>query len=1282
MLKQHARAATAPETRKCRQLAAFLFGVGSCGAVCYRPTLFLLKSARFLPPAFLLAAFLCFAGAYFSNRYGQTPDVLLNTDTHRLQNLVLVAELAAEQEAADVLVQAQRGQLRFGTLVGRTTYPCFVYQNGQLRHWSDHTTRPDPDNVAQSFSEKLVDMQFGRYLALRQAAGPYVVLTYVPLEKGYGISNRYLRDGSEKALFRGLNLRLVADSQANGLPRLYSTEGRYLFSLARLQPNSITGKYVPMALLLLGLGLYLASWLLWARALFRQGRMLAGTAAVLLPLGALRAVLLHLGLPFSFIELPLFDPRVYAASWLSPSLGDLLINAVLLVVVAYCGLRLFRHHNPTRWMEHLQKPSDRTAVGVGAGMLFFGLLELQFQFYSNSFNNSQVILDITQDISVSEFKLLLSLAIVLHTGAYLVGFYLVSLLFSAALGAGKAREGVFGLGLGALLFLPVGVALGQVHVILVGITLWFFLLLRLTGLRRMAAMVTYQVYLFIFLMLSISSAVGALALFEHFDRQLVQNKQSLAGNLMTDNDLQGEFLLTERARQIAADPLVHKTLASPFASPEVVRQKIVKHYLRDYFDKYEVSVSFFDAAGRPSGVGQGAETLPQVRTRLLQNATRTDQLNLFLVRGSNSFSTRRYVDFVSVPGPLKGSSTILLELTLKKLTTYSVVPELLVDQKFFQPGLGGELSYAGYEKDRLVYSEGDFDYVNQLRAQQYNDPRLYRTGLVVGRFHHLAVRDEAQHRTVVVTTSTYSFADWLANFSFLFLLHTFCWLLGMGLYLLVRGQYVAVFRTSLSTKIQLFLNFGILVPLMLVSIATASQVTSSYKRDLRRTYERRGRTVQDNLLQNRALLTDSAGRTALLVLADNVASLTETDLNLYDARGQLIVSSQPIMFESGLLGPLMNPQAVAALQERSQPRVLLMERAGSLSFNALYLPLRAAETEAGQAGRVLGYVGIPFFDSEKELDNKLIELISTLLNIFTGMFIVFLLLTFVASRMLTNPLKLLTQKLKQTTLTGQNEMLDYQSDDEIGLLVREYNAMLLKLEESKLELATQEKEAAWREMARQVAHEIKNPLTPMKLSLQFLQRAIQDQRPNLDELIAKVSQTLITQIDVLTDIATSFSTFTNLPAMRPERLDVAPILRRCVELHQGSRPDAHIALCQPEDEVPVVVFADENLLVRTFNNLLINALQAVPEGRVPEVEARLGVQANGRVQISIQDNGAGISDDVREKIFIPNFTTKATGSGIGLAVARRGIESAGGSVWFETEDGAGTTFYIELPLAG
>jgi len=1231
----------------------------------------------------LIGAALCFVGAFLSTHYGQDANVLLRTDVARLQALVIDAEITAEKEADEVAGQLQQGQINFSSLVGRTTYPCFIFRGEQLLYWSDHTMRPEPENLGQHFEEKLVDMKFGRFLAMRRAAGAYVILTYVPLEKHYGISNRYLKEGEESALFQGLSVRLVAGIPGGrDLPKIYSAEDHYLFSVESLQANPITGKYLPLALLLLGFALYLLGWLQLARRQLARGEVIAGAAAVVVPLTAFRVALLYFGLPFSFIEVPLFDPRVYAASWLAPSLGDLLINAVLLLLLTYYGLLLFRRYGLVRWMRHIHGLPGRSAAGGVVVFLFLGLLELLFQFYANSFNNSQLVLDITQNIQISGFKLLLCLAIVLHTGGYLVGFYVLSQLFIAIVRPSSKRLGIALLSICTMFFLPVGVALEQTDMILLGLTLLFFFVVRLTGLRQLAAVVPYQIYLFIFLMLGVSSAVGALALYEHFDRQLVLNKQKIAGNLLVDNDLQGEYLLAERTRELAADPLIRSMLASPFANQDMVRQKIVKYYLRDYFDKYEIVVSLFDPNGKPVEGSEKPSSLYQVRRELLRKAVPTDQPNLYLVRGSNSFSTRRYVAFVRVPGARRGASTVLLELSLKKLTAYSVVPELLVDQKFFQPNLGPELSYAGYENGRLVYNEGDFDYGNKLSGQQLLDPRLYTSGLSISRFHHLAVRGP-QNRTVVVTTATYSFSDWLANFSFLFLLHTFFWLLAIGLYMLARGRYVDAFQTNFSTKIQLFLNFGILVPLVIVSVATASQVTSSYKRDLRRTYERRGKAVQENLLRHDALLADSASRAPLIDLAENVSGLTETDLNLYDAHGQLLVSSQPLIFESGLLSPLMNPQAVAALAERGQPRVLLTERAGSLSFNALYLPLHAM-TSQGRTGAVAGYVGIPFFDSEKELDNKLIELISTILNIFTVMFILFLVLTFVASRLLTNPLKVITEKLKHTTLTGQNEMLAYESSDEIGLLVREYNAMLLKLEESKQELATQEKEAAWREMARQVAHEIKNPLTPMKLSLQFLQKAIAEQRPNVEELIGKISQTLITQVDVLNDIATSFSNFTNLPAMRPERLDVAAILRRCVALHQGGAHGGTIHLNEPLEGAKdgrYLVFADENLLVRTFNNLLINALQSVPASRQPAISAAVDLVGADKVRICIEDNGAGIPAAVRDKIFVPNFTTKESGSGIGLAVARRGIESAGGHIWFETEEGVGTKFFIELPLA-
>ncbi|WP_460549165.1 sensor histidine kinase [Hymenobacter daeguensis] len=1271
---------------------------------------------RRLPWLLLLSAVLCFAGGYLASRYAQAPGVVQRTDVERLQQLVRTAEALARREADTVAAALPRGNYSFQKLLAQTTYPTCVLDNGVLRYWSDATLRPESE-VAGAASERLVETPVGQFLQLRRMAGRYLILTYLPLKRQYGIKNRYLSEGGEQALFRGMDLQVIADSAARGPARFEATDGHFLFSIKRLQPNPLTGQYVPLGLLGLGSLLYAAGWLLLAWRWWRAGQVGAAVGALVLPLVLLRAVLLYLGLPYSFIELPLFDPKVYAAAWWAPSLGDLLLDALLMLLLAAGGVALWQHFDVLARVRAPRTPSGQALAVAGIGAAFCGWLALLFAYYTIAFGSSQISLDITRNLQITGAWATLALAVLLHTAAWLAGLFGLTQLAGAVLRQVPRRVLLLGPALVALPVLAGGLALGEPWVLLLAVLLLFAALVRVVNLKASPTTGNYQASVLVVLLLALTSATGALALYGQFEKQLLIDKQRLAGNLLIDNDLQGEFLLGERMRDIAADPFVRRSLSAAFGRPEAVRERIARQYLSDYFDKYESTITLYDAAGDPIGAPPGTPRLSAARAATERMATPTDQAGVYLMQSDNPFGSRRYVAHINVPGQRVNGfglslGAIRVELALKKLTSYSVLPELLVDQKFFQPGLATELSYAGYNHGRLVYSEGDFDYANRLPAELLATPRLYTTGITRRNFHHFAVRG-SRDRIAVVTTATYSLGDWLANFSFQFLLSAFFWLLLAGVVLLVRGR--ALPRLNFSTRIQLLLNVGIVVPLLVVSVATASQLIDSYKRDLARTYERRGQLALESLRRQRHLLSDSTARPTLAALAKTVAALTETDLNLYDSHGELLASSQPLIFDAGLLGPLLNPQAMVALQERNRPRALLTERAGSLSFNALYLPVRAGAGEAVAAdlaghtlqhpvskapgtgqpaaaddmamptGPILGYVGIPFFDSEKELNTKLTELFTTILNIFTLMFLLFLGLAFLAARQLTAPLKLITEKLTQTTLTGENELLDYRSsDDEIGLLVREYNAMLTKLEASKRELAAQEKEAAWREMARQVAHEIKNPLTPMKLSLQFLQKAINERRPNAEELIGRISQTLITQIDVLSDIATSFSTFTNLPTMRPERLDVAAVLRRCTSLHQPDADDGALELRMPADAETgrYLVFADENLLVRTFNNLLINARQAVPEGRAPHIDVSLEAIGAKGVRVAIRDNGTGIPEEVREKVFVPNFTTKASGSGIGLAVAKRGIESAGGKIWFETKVGEGTDFFIELPLAG
>jgi nitrogen fixation/metabolism regulation signal transduction histidine kinase len=266
--------------------------------------------------------------------------------------------------------------------------------------------------------------------------------------------------------------------------------------------------------------------------------------------------------------------------------------------------------------------------------------------------------------------------------------------------------------------------------------------------------------------------------------------------------------------------------------------------------------------------------------------------------------------------------------------------------------------------------------------------------------------------------------------------------------------------------------------------------------------------------------------------------------------------------------------------------------------------------------------------------------------------------------------------MREITLGKTNEEIVWNKKDEIGQLVKQYNKMVHQLEESAEALARSEREGAWREMARQVAHEIKNPLTPMKLSIQYLQKAIDSNQPNVKELTAGVATTLIEQIDHLSKIAADFSQFANIGNKKIELVDLHQVIGILVDLY-NSNPKVHIQWNKIFGSV--VMKADKTHMNRVFTNLLANAVDACQNK--PDCDIEISEeQKNGEITISVKDNGEGIPAEMHSKIFMPNFTTKTSGTGLGLAMTKSIIEQAKGNIWFETEEGKGTTFFVQLPV--
>ena len=266
--------------------------------------------------------------------------------------------------------------------------------------------------------------------------------------------------------------------------------------------------------------------------------------------------------------------------------------------------------------------------------------------------------------------------------------------------------------------------------------------------------------------------------------------------------------------------------------------------------------------------------------------------------------------------------------------------------------------------------------------------------------------------------------------------------------------------------------------------------------------------------------------------------------------------------------------------------------------------------------------------------------------------------------------------LKDVKLNKENKKIEWKGKDEIGMLINEYNKMIEALEDNASMLAKVERDNAWREMAKQVAHEIKNPLTPMKLSLQHLQRSIHHKRGNTEELSLRMCDTLMNQVDNLQQIADEFSNFGSLPQSDNQRILLNDVVERIHDLFRN-RQDMDIHLIEPIDDIGV--YADKNQLIRVLNNIVKNSIQAIPEDKKGYIELRLWKESNKAI-ITVKDNGVGISEDQREMIFKPRFTTKSSGSGLGLAIAANMIDSMGGTIRFESEQNLGTTFFIELPL--
>jgi len=405
-------------------------------------------------------------------------------------------------------------------------------------------------------------------------------------------------------------------------------------------------------------------------------------------------------------------------------------------------------------------------------------------------------------------------------------------------------------------------------------------------------------------------------------------------------------------------------------------------------------------------------------------------------------------------------------------------------------------------------------------------------------------------------------------------------------------------------------------------------------------------------------------------LLQDLSNTLYIDINVYDTDGKLAATSRPEVFQREIISRRIDPASYYMLKYDKQPFVLTNESLVGLNYLSAYQPISNWENN------FLGYVNLPYFVSSDELSNDVSDFIVVLLNIYLIFVIIAVFLTVLLTREITRPLLLIREKLAGFRLRGANEKIDYHGRDEVAQLVEDYNRLVDELEKSAEQLATSERSMAWRQMARQIAHEIKNPLTPMKLSIQHLQRARTENDERFSEFFQKTTKTLVEQIDNLSRIASEFSSFSKMPESKPEVVDIIERAGVAVDLFVDT-PNVKVSLKNSSQSI--LVYADREQLKQVFNNLIKNAIQSVPQDRKGIITVSV-IEENGYARVQITDNGKGIPEDSRSKLFEPNFTTKSSGMGLGLAITKNIVINSGGDIWFETVENKGTTFFFTLPL--
>ncbi|HNX06049.1 MAG TPA: ATP-binding protein [Bacteroidales bacterium] len=1134
------------------------------------------------------------------------------------------------------------------------------YENDSLVFWSDNFLPARHFVETDLRAKKLLKKDNGWYYVLKKEKNDEFCAAAILIKNNYNYQNDYLQNKFNIAF--GTEIPGVDISEKTDQNVIQNSKGESIFSLTFDDNLAYTLAQQVSVLVLYFLAFICLLYLLFlVFRYFYQKRKISKTFMVLgvvFSMVLVRSILFYFRLPAAVYKTEIFGPIYYASSSLLPSFGDLLINTILFFIIAvfvYKNAPLNKHSVVKNWQKFLAV----AAIVVFVTLLFLYIIKLI----------QSVITDSTISYNLDQLFSINGLSI---TGLIIISllifscFLLSAVLFNYCLGL-KIRP-IYIL-VPVILFAIVACAANFLQLIECWpATLCFILFCTVYFLFRKKNLQQIP-YLEIIAYLLIFTFATYYTLNVTTRSKELEKRISLAHKISSGEDPLAENMFKDIRKQIGNDvTLLTKLAAYPQGESEI-REYLTKKYFSGYWDKYKVQITvcnpkdslLLEAMAEKQNCKLFFDNLVKNYGEM---ASCPDLYLLNYGTGGNNYLAS--IDFMIDSSLLH----LFIELNSKFIPKGLGYPELLIDKKLFINTDLSNYSYAKYYKNNLIDAYGKYYYSRDYTIDSalfVNDVYFFD----YKGYNHLCYKSD-DSSVVWVSKKNRNLLDIVAPFSILFILFTILVLLYYVFDKIIPGR--KNLSLNFKNRLQLSMVSIILISFMIIGVSTFYFIRNlNDNKNIDQLNEKSMSIlieIQNKIGNNETLDEEQlAYFNGLLVKFSNIFF---TDINVFDARGFLAATSRPQIFSEGLLSDRMNPTAFNRLSGENKTTFIHKENIGDLKYYSAYVPF------FGINNNVLYYINLPYFAKESELNRELSSFLSAFINIYVVFIALTIIIALLTGSRITRPLNVIREKIRNVKLEKKNEKIVWERNDEIGGLISEYNRMIDELAESAEKLSRSERESAWRVMAMQVAHEIKNPLTPMKLSIQHLEKSWKDKAPDWDEKLERVTKNIIEQIDNLSAIASEFSYFAKMPKPVNEKINLSDLLTNSVSIFMAN---THIDILFEKSKIPrdCFVFADRNQIIRVMNNVLTNAIQAIGKDQNGFIEIELNKLENKAIVI-VRDNGSGISEEMKPRIFTPNFSTKSEGMGLGLAIVKAIIENSGGKIGFESEEKKGTTFYIELPL--